>query len=124
MACHFWLSPVLQPHSCTLVPFAELLAFASTHLPPTPLICFAVDAPGNAPIPAGEAEWLQWAEAYAARLDPLHHALVTPPDPPARRGGVLGELVKVDVYAYPWPFDPDGRWVLPQEQPTDSNPNS
>ncbi|MEU4180904.1 hypothetical protein [Streptomyces sp. NPDC026589] len=78
---------------------------------------------GNAPIPAGEAEWLQWAEAYAARLDPLHHALVTPPDPPARRG-VLGELVKVDVYAYPWPFDADGRWVLPQEQPTDSNSNS
>ncbi|MFD0297698.1 hypothetical protein ACFWJS_41885 [Streptomyces sp. NPDC127061] len=75
---------------------------------------------GNAPIPAGEAEWLQWAEAYAARLDPLHHALVTPPDPPARRE-VLRELAKVDAYAYPWPFDADGRWVLPQEQPADSN---
>ncbi|WP_239697146.1 trichohyalin-plectin-homology domain domain-containing protein [Streptomyces sp. OspMP-M43] len=67
----------------------------------------------SAPLPAGEAEWLQWAEAYAARLDPLHHALVTPPDPPARPE-VLRELAKVDVYAYPWPFDADGRWVLPQ----------
>lgn len=74
----------------------------------------------SAPISAGEAEWLQWAEAYAARLDPLHHALVTPPDPPARRE-VLRELAKVDVYAYPWPFDADGRWVLPQEQSPDSN---
>ncbi|MGW1233005.1 hypothetical protein [Streptomyces californicus] len=77
----------------------------------------------SAPLPAGEAEWLQWAEAYAARLDPLHHALVTPPDPPARRE-VLRELAKVDVYAYPWPFDADGRWVLPQEQPADSNSRS
>ncbi|MGW3927522.1 hypothetical protein ACWECC_05400 [Streptomyces microflavus] len=75
---------------------------------------------GTAPIPAGEVEWLQWAEAHAAQLDPLHHALVTPPDPPARRE-VLGELVRVDAYTYPWPFDADGRWVLPQEQPTDSN---
>ncbi|WP_193564170.1 hypothetical protein [Streptomyces sp. L-9-10] len=75
---------------------------------------------GNAPIPASEAEWLQWAEAYAARLDPLHHALVTPPNPPASRE-VLRELAKVDACAYPWPFDADGRWVLPQEQPTEPN---
>ncbi|MGQ7753656.1 hypothetical protein ACUN29_35125 [Streptomyces sp. WC2508] len=73
---------------------------------------------GNAPPAADEAQWLQWAEAYAARLDPLHHALATPPDPPARRE-LLRELAKVDAYAYPWPFDADGRWVLPQEQPTD-----
>lgn len=38
--------------------------------------------------------------------------------PPASRE-VLRELAKVDAYA--WPFDADGRWVLPQEQPTDSN---
>ncbi|MFD7860157.1 hypothetical protein ACFV6B_38650 [Streptomyces microflavus] len=83
----------------------------------------ARDRAGSAPIPTGEAEWLRWAEAYAAQIDPLHHALVTPPDPPARRE-VLGELVKADAYAYPWPFDADGRWVLPQEQQTDSNSNS
>ncbi|WP_404951704.1 hypothetical protein HFP69_07900 [Streptomyces sp. ARC12] len=77
----------------------------------------------SAPLPVGEAEWLQWAEAYAARLDPLHHALVTPPDPPARRE-VLREHAKVDVYAYPWPFDADGRWTLPQEQPADPNSRS
>ncbi|MFJ2225658.1 hypothetical protein ACIOFY_37150 [Streptomyces anulatus] len=77
----------------------------------------------SAPIPADEAEWLQWAEAYAARLDPLHHALVTPPDPPAKRE-VLRELAKVDAYAYPWPFDADGRWTLPQEQSPDSNSRS
>lgn len=74
----------------------------------------------SAPLPAGEAEWLQWAEAYAARLDPLHHALAMPPDPPAKRE-VLRELAKVDAYAYPWPFDADGRWTLPQEQSPDSN---
>lgn len=75
---------------------------------------------GSAPLPVGEAQWLQWAEVYAARLDPLPHALVTPPDPPAGRE-VLRELAKVDAYAYPWPFDADGRWVLSQEQPADSN---
>jgi hypothetical protein len=32
---------------------------------------------------------------------------------------VLRELSKVDTYVYPWPFDADGRWTLPPEQPTD-----
>lgn len=78
----------------------------------------AISATGSPSRPGrGVAEW---AEAYAARLDPLHHALVTSPEPPARRE-VLRELAKVDAYAYPWPLDADARWVLSQEQPTDWN---
>lgn len=38
-------------------------------------------------------------------------------DPPAGRE-VLRELAKIDVYAYPWPFDTDGRWTLPDDRPT------
>lgn len=75
--------------------------------------------PPGVGIPAGEARWLQWAEADAARLDPLPHTLVSSADLLARRE-VLREVAKVDAYAYPWPFDAHGRWVLPQEQPADS----
>ncbi|MEV7380981.1 hypothetical protein [Streptomyces lydicus] len=41
-----------------------------------------------------------------------------PVDPPARPE-VLRELAKIDAYAYPWPFDTDGRWTLPDDRPTD-----
>ncbi|MFE3856787.1 hypothetical protein ACFXPN_37340 [Streptomyces griseorubiginosus] len=72
----------------------------------------------DAPVVADEADWLEWAEAYAEQLDPLQGPLRTPPDPPAGRE-VLRELAKVDAYAYPWPFDTDGRWTLPDDRPTD-----
>ncbi|MFI6475466.1 hypothetical protein ACIBL5_35125 [Streptomyces sp. NPDC050516] len=73
------------------------------------------------PVPAEEEEWLEWAEAYAAQLDPLQHRLKTPPDPPAKRE-VLRELSQVDTYAYPWPFDADGRWTLAEDEPADELP--
>ncbi|MFB7028627.1 MULTISPECIES: hypothetical protein [unclassified Streptomyces] len=73
---------------------------------------------GDAPVAADEADWLEWAEAYAAQLDPLREPLRTPVDPPAGRE-VLRELAKIDSYAYPWPFDTDGRWTLPDDRPTD-----
>ncbi|WP_234367502.1 hypothetical protein [Streptomyces pluripotens] len=72
----------------------------------------------DAPVAADEADWLEWAEAYAVQLDPLQEPLRTPVDPPARRE-VLRELAKIDAYAYPWPFDTDGRWALPDDRPTD-----
>lgn len=75
---------------------------------------------GDAPVAAEEVDWLEWAEAYAVQLDSLREPLRTPVDPPAGRE-VLCELAKVDSYAYPWPFDADGHWVLPQEQSADSN---
>ncbi|MFE7358319.1 hypothetical protein ACFU8Q_35740 [Streptomyces sp. NPDC057543] len=73
---------------------------------------------GDATVAADEAGWLEWAEAYAVQLDPLRETLRTPVDPPAGRE-VLCELAKVDAYAYPWPFDADGRWTLPDDRPTD-----
>ncbi|MFJ8255617.1 hypothetical protein [Streptomyces sp. NPDC094466] len=69
----------------------------------------------STPVLGGEAQWLEWAEAYAARLDPLQHPLSAPPDPPATRE-VLREIARVDGYAYPWPFDSDGRWALSPDQ--------
>lgn len=69
---------------------------------------------GDAP---AVADWLEWAEAHAERLDPLRASLQTPPDPPAGRE-VLREQAKIDAYAYPWPFDADGRWTLPDDDPT------
>jgi hypothetical protein len=72
----------------------------------------------DAPVSSDEADWLEWAEAYAERLDPLQDSLPTPPDPPAGRE-VLRELAKVDAYAHPWPFDTDDRWTLPGDRPTD-----
>ncbi|MFF8566017.1 hypothetical protein ACF06N_13775 [Streptomyces albidoflavus] len=81
--------------------------------------CHAARVRANGtPVPAKEAEWLEWAETYAAQLDPLQHQLETPPDPPAQRE-VLRELSKVDTYAYPWPFDADGRWTLTEDEPAD-----
>ncbi|MEV2196197.1 hypothetical protein AB0I02_35245 [Streptomyces phaeochromogenes] len=62
----------------------------------------------DAPVPADEADRLGWAEEHAEQLDPLQGALRTPADPPPGRE-VLRELSKVDAYAYPWPFDTDGR---------------
>ncbi|MEU0142034.1 hypothetical protein ABZ203_19640 [Streptomyces albidoflavus] len=73
---------------------------------------------GETPVTASEADWLDWAEAYAMQLDPLQEPLRTPVDPPAGRE-VLRELAKIDVYAHPWPFDADGRWMLPDDRPTD-----
>ncbi|EKX63724.1 hypothetical protein STRIP9103_07745 [Streptomyces ipomoeae 91-03] len=64
---------------------------------------------------AEELEWLQWAEAYADRIDPLSAPLATPPDPPASREA-LRELLQGDLYTHPWPFDSQGRWTLPQEE--------
>ena len=73
---------------------------------------------GDTPVATDEADWLEWAEAYAEQqLDPLQTPLRTPPDPPAARE-VLRELAKVDAYAYPWPCDTDGRWTLPEDRPT------
>ncbi|MFI8888227.1 hypothetical protein [Streptomyces sp. NPDC053813] len=66
---------------------------------------------------AEELEWLQWAEAYADRIDPLCAPLTTPPDPPASREA-LRELLQGDLYAYPWPFDSKGRWATPDEEVT------
>lgn len=65
--------------------------------------------------PADEREWLQWAEAYAAQIDPLGSPLRTPPDPPSSREA-LRDLLKVDAYAHPWPFDAQGRWVRREEE--------
>lgn len=59
---------------------------------------------GNVLMPADESAWLEWAEGYAARTDPLASALRTPPDPPASREA-LHELLKGDLHTYPWPFD-------------------
>ncbi|MEV7845777.1 hypothetical protein AB0O50_17525 [Streptomyces cyaneofuscatus] len=73
---------------------------------------------GDAPVAAGEVDWLEWAEAYAVRLDPLQEPLRTPVDPPAKQE-VLREVAKVDAYAYPWPFDADGRWRLPDDRSID-----
>lgn len=72
---------------------------------------------GDVPVAADEADWLEWAEAYAVQLDPLREPLCTPVDPPAGRE-VLRELAKVDSYAYPWPLDADGCWTLPDDRPT------
>lgn len=72
---------------------------------------------GDAPVAAEEADWLEWAEAYAAQLDPLKGFLRTPADPPAGRE-VLRELAKIDFYACPWPFDTDGHWTLPDDGST------
>ncbi|MDX3876776.1 hypothetical protein PV706_45780 [Streptomyces europaeiscabiei] len=64
---------------------------------------------------AEELEWLQWAEAYADRIDPLCAPLGTPPDPPASREA-LRELLQGDLYTHPWPFDSKGRWTPPEEE--------
>ncbi|MFI1314275.1 hypothetical protein ACH4TS_29710 [Streptomyces albidoflavus] len=66
---------------------------------------------------AEELEWLQWAEAYADRIDPLRAPLATPPDPPASREA-LRELLQGDLYTYPWPFDSKGHWTPPDEEVT------
>jgi hypothetical protein len=68
---------------------------------------------GESP-PAEELEWLQWAEAYAARIDPLGSPQRIPADPPASPEA-LRDLLKVDAYAHPWPFDSHGRWTPPTE---------
>nr|WP_241670849.1 hypothetical protein [Streptomyces lavendulae] len=81
----------------------------------------ARDRTSSTPLLDGEAQWLEWAEAYAARLDPLQHPLNAPPDPPATRED-LREIARVDGYAYPWPFDSDGRWALSQDQSADMGP--
>lgn len=67
--------------------------------------------------PEGEAEWLQWAEAYAARIDPLSSLLRTPHDPPTGREDLRG-LLKVAPHAHPWPFDSQGRWTRPEDGPS------
>ncbi|MGW3172990.1 hypothetical protein [Streptomyces sp. NPDC001153] len=51
---------------------------------------------------AVEPEWLQWAEEYAAKIDPLGSPLRTPPD--SREA--LRELLRGDLYAHPWPSTP------------------
>ncbi|WP_371576249.1 hypothetical protein [Streptomyces sp. NBC_01314] len=73
---------------------------------------------GEASAPASELDWLQWAEAYAARIDPLASPLRTPPDPPASREA-LRDLLKGDLHTRPWPFDAQGRWTLAEEDPPD-----
>ncbi|MFC5253415.1 hypothetical protein [Streptomyces nigrescens] len=64
---------------------------------------------------AGELEWLQWAEAYAERINPLSAPLRTPPDPPASREA-LREHLQGDLYPHPWPFDSKGCWTPPDEK--------
>lgn len=56
-------------------------------------------------------DWTQWAENYAAAMDPLATPLGMPPDPPAGQYD-LREHFRGDTYAHPWPFDKDGRWTL------------
>ncbi|WP_438485433.1 hypothetical protein [Streptomyces sp. S186] len=75
----------------------------------------------DASIPVDELEWLRWAEAYAAQLDPLRSPLRMPPDPPTSRDA-LRDVLKVDVYAHPWPFDAEGRWTHSEGIPADSHP--
>lgn len=70
---------------------------------------------------APETAWLEWAESYAAQLDPLRRRLNTPPDPPATREA-LRKMAQVDGYVYPWPFDADGHWTLPQDQQAEEAP--
>ncbi|MFD8461492.1 hypothetical protein [Streptomyces antimycoticus] len=78
--------------------------------------CHAASARvGGASVTAEEQEWLQWAEAYAERIDPLRAPLGIPPDPPASREA-LRELLQGDLYAHPWPFDSNGRWTPPDEE--------
>ncbi|MGW1395664.1 hypothetical protein ACWD6Q_28835 [Streptomyces nigra] len=59
----------------------------------------------------GAQDWTQWAEDYAASIDPLTTPLDTPADPPATQHD-LREHFKGDVYAHPWPFGKDGQWTL------------
>ncbi|WP_201778859.1 hypothetical protein [Streptomyces sp. 150FB] len=40
---------------------------------------------GDTPVATDEADWLEWAEAYAEQLDPRQTPLHTPPDPQAAR---------------------------------------
>ncbi|WP_308365811.1 hypothetical protein [Streptomyces sp. ISL-86] len=61
-----------------------------------------------------ELQWLQWAEEYAERIDPLRSPLRAPPDPPSSREA-LQEFLKGDLDSYPWPFDSRGRWSPPDE---------
>ncbi|MFE0904939.1 hypothetical protein ACFW3Y_17055 [Streptomyces rochei] len=63
---------------------------------------------GEAAVATDEADWMEWAVAYAVQLAPLREPLRTPVDPPAGREA-LRELAKIDAYAYAWPFDADGR---------------
>lgn len=66
MACHFWLSPPLQPHTCTLAPLVVLRPLTSTHLPSMPVICFwAAGPPWATPFPTKVIESMsnEWFDA-------------------------------------------------------------
>ncbi|OIV37117.1 hypothetical protein BIV57_12795 [Mangrovactinospora gilvigrisea] len=74
-------------------------------------------------VSAAEQDWLRWAEEHASAIDPLSAPLLAPRDPPADRF-TFRELVRGDLYAHPWPFDDEGNWVLPEDEPTDQTPRS
>ncbi|MFC8663962.1 hypothetical protein [Streptomyces sp. NPDC057199] len=65
-------------------------------------------------------DWTQWAEHYAASIDPLTTPLNTPPDPPAAQHN-LREHFRGDTHAHPWPFDKDGRWTLIDDATEDTD---
>ncbi|MFD4510069.1 hypothetical protein [Streptomyces sp. NPDC058457] len=56
-------------------------------------------------------DWMEWAESYAASVDPLTTPLNMPSDPPAGQYD-LREHFRGDLYAHPWPFDRSGGWTL------------
>ncbi|MGW0394786.1 hypothetical protein ACWDYJ_28645 [Streptomyces sp. NPDC003042] len=70
---------------------------------------------------ADEQVWLQWAEEYAAKIDPLRSPLTPPQDPPADRESLRG-LLKGDLHAYPWPFDTEGHWTRAGGRQPDQRP--
>ncbi|UQI47178.1 hypothetical protein M1P56_23945 [Streptomyces sp. HU2014] len=80
-------------------------------------LCQAAQARADDSVPAAEQEWLDWAEGYAAILDPLSSPLLAPPDPPASREA-LREFLRGDLHAHPWPFDSQGRWMPDTDEPS------
>jgi hypothetical protein len=85
--------------------------------------CEAARDRGGEAASVAEQDWLHWAEAYAAAIDPLTSALLPPIDPPADHS-TFRELLHGDLYTYPWPFDADGNWTLPEDEPTGQGPRS
>lgn len=80
-------------------------------------LCRAARSRTDDPMSAAEQEWLEWAEAYAATLDPLSSPFLAPPDPPANREA-LREFLRGDLHTHAWPFDARGNWTPDTDKPS------